>query len=143
MTDIAFHFNVADPQDYSCRLLRKALRSGARVAVTGAATTLGDLDRLLWIFEPLEFVPHWRGSRPEALPARLRETPVVLVDHPSPAAGHRILVNLGTALPEGYDAFDRVIEIVGQDDAGRTAARDRWRSYTRSGLSIERHEARP
>lgn len=142
MTDIAFHFNVADPQDYSCRLLRKALRSGARVAVTGSAATLGDLDRLLWIFEPLEFVPHWRGSRPEALPARLRETPVVLVDHPSPALGHRILVNLGADMPEEPGRFDRVIEIVSQDAADRAAARDRWRVYARNGMAIERHEVR-
>jgi hypothetical protein len=35
MTEIAFHFNVPDKLAYSCRLLRKAYLSGARVVVTG------------------------------------------------------------------------------------------------------------
>ena len=33
MTDIAFHTGIGNPLDYACRLLRKAYRSGARVAV--------------------------------------------------------------------------------------------------------------
>ncbi len=140
MTAIAFHFNAADPRDYGCRLLRKAWRSGAQVAVTADATTLNELDRQLWIFEPLEFVPHWRGTRPEALPERLQPTPVVLVDQPSPAQGHRILVNMGREVPVGFEQFERLIEVVGQDSASRNAARERWRHYASQGLTIERHE---
>ena len=30
MTEVQFHFNVPDRLVYACRLLRKALRSGAR-----------------------------------------------------------------------------------------------------------------
>ena len=61
MAAVAFHFGMADRLAYSCRLLRKASRAGARVVVTGEAATLDQLDRLLWVFDPLEFVPHWRG----------------------------------------------------------------------------------
>ena len=62
MPAVAFHFNVPERRGYVCRLLRKAWRSGARVVVTGEAAMLAEVDRLLWTFEPLEFVPHWRGG---------------------------------------------------------------------------------
>ncbi|MFM2053937.1 MAG: hypothetical protein RL456_1974 [Pseudomonadota bacterium] len=139
-TAVAFHFNVPDRRLYACRLLRKAWRTGARVAVTGEAAMLAELDRLLWTFEPLEFVPHWRGGTVEALPARLRDTPVVLLEQPSAAAGHEVLVNLGRDLPAGCTAFRRVIEIVGRDEYDRDGARQRWRAYGQLGLPIERHE---
>ena len=58
MTEIAFHVNVPDRLAYACRLLRKAVRQGARVAVTAPPATLRGLDRALWTFEPTEFVPH-------------------------------------------------------------------------------------
>ena len=58
MTDVAFHTGIANPLDYACRLLRKAYRSGARVAVHADPALLDRLDQALWTFEPLEFVPH-------------------------------------------------------------------------------------
>ena len=142
MTAVAFHFNVPDRRDYVCRLLRKALRAGAKVAVTADEHELSELDRRLWIFEPLEFVPHWRGVDPARLPHRLAATPVLLVDRATPECGHAVLVNLRETVPDGFDAFERLIEIVGQDEAGRTAARQRWRHYACAGHAIERHEVR-
>jgi DNA polymerase-3 subunit chi len=50
MTEIAFHFNAPDKLAYACRLLRKAVNSGARVVVTGDAASLQALDTLLWTF---------------------------------------------------------------------------------------------
>jgi hypothetical protein len=37
MTEIAFHFNAPDKLAYACRFARKALRSGARLVITGSA----------------------------------------------------------------------------------------------------------
>ena len=58
MTEVTFHFNVPDRPGYACRLLRKATRSGALVVVTAGAAELAGLDRLLWTFDPIEFLPH-------------------------------------------------------------------------------------
>jgi DNA polymerase-3 subunit chi len=141
MTAVAFHFGMADPLVYACRLLRKASRAGARVAVTGPRVVLERLDRQLWVFDPLEFVPHWRGERVAALPARLAATPVVLVEQVAGAeASCSVLVNLDDEVPAGAEAFDRVIEVVGADEEARALARQRWRHYARHGLAIERHE---
>ena len=51
MTEVSFHFNVPDRAEYTCRLLRKATRQGARVTVTGPGDVLSGLDRALWTFD--------------------------------------------------------------------------------------------
>ncbi|HJV94531.1 MAG TPA: DNA polymerase III subunit chi, partial [Albitalea sp.] len=81
MTEVQFHFNVPDRLLYACRLLRKALRSGAGgVAVSGPMGTLSRLDPLLWTFDPQEFIPHVHVRKPQDLPERLRRTPIWLVE---------------------------------------------------------------
>ena len=47
MTDIEFHVNVPDKLHYSCRLLRKAYRSGANAVVTAEPELLLQLDQHL------------------------------------------------------------------------------------------------
>ncbi|MEY4753946.1 MAG: hypothetical protein RJA44_1621 [Pseudomonadota bacterium] len=140
MAAVAFHFNVPSRRDHAARLLRKAYRSGARVAVTGDAALLTELDRQLWLMDPLEFIPHWRGESVAALPARLAATPIVLLRTPSPQSGHTVLVNLGETLVPGWEHFERVIEVVGRSEPERAEARQRWRAYKECGVSIEQHE---
>jgi len=141
MPAVAFHFNVPERRAYACRLLRKAWRSGARVVVTGEPAMLTEIDRLLWTFDAQEFVPHWRGPQAEALPERLQDTPVLLLDQPSPALGHDVLVNLGHEVPAHWQPYRRVIEIVSRDEFDRDRARGRWRAYGAAGARIEKHEA--
>ena len=140
MPAIAFHFNVAERSSYLCRLIRKARRSGARLVVTGERAQLDALDRLLWTFDPLEFLPHWKGRSAADLPPRLVDTPTLLLDQVGGVTPAQVLVNLREQLPDGYEAFDRVIEIVSRDGPDRAAARDRWRQYAAAGHPIERHE---
>ena len=141
MAQVEFHSGVAAPLHFACRLLRKAWRSGARVVVTGEAAMLAEVDRLLWTFEPLEFEPHWRGAGVDAVPERLRETPVLLLEQHSPALGHDVLVNLGHEVPPDWQRYRRVIEVVSRDEFDRDRARARWRHYGAAGATIEKHEA--
>ena len=140
MTHVRFHFNVADRTDYTCRLLRKATRQGVRVAVSGPAIALVGLDRALWSFDPFEFVPHVRLAAGQVLPDRLRATPVCLVERATDAPMRDVLVNFGSDTPEGFEAFERVVEVVSTTESDRIAARQRWRDYAARGLAIERHE---
>ena len=140
MTEISFHFNVPDRTAYACRLLRKALRKGAKIVVTGAPPVLADLDRALWSFDPLEFVPHVTLRPGQELAQRLRTTPVWLAADLA-QAGHRdVLVNLHDEAPTGFESFARVIEIVSTDEHDRATARQRWKHYATRGYAIERHE---
>lgn len=137
MTEVAFHFNAPDKVGYACRLLRKACGTGARVVVTGAPDVLKDLDVSLWTFSPLEFIPHCYGPGEGSAPVR---TPVVLADSPRSAPHQEVLVNLGAAVPEGFERFERLIEVVTVDDDDRLQARRRWKHYQDRGYAIVRHD---
>ena len=141
MTEITFHFNVPDRTEYACRLLRKAYRQGAHVVVTAAASALAHLDRLLWTFDPLEFLPHVMLRAGQAAAPRQGLTRLWLLEDATEAPHHGVLVNLGQdAPPTGFESYARLIEIVTPDEAERAAARQRWKHYAERGYRIERHE---
>jgi DNA polymerase III subunit chi len=138
MTEITFHFNVPDPLEYACRLVKRAAGTGAKVVVTGGAR-LAELDEALWTFSPTDFIPHCQAAAAE--PQVLRASPVVLADQARGAPHHEVLVNLGAALPEGFEKFERLNEIVSQDEAERQQARLRWKHYAARGYAIRRYDA--
>lgn len=142
MTDVAFHTGIADPLDYACRLLRKAYRSGAKVAVHGEPAALDRLDQALWTFEPLEFVPHAVLPRDGADAQRLALSPIVLVKGGAAPPACRIGVTLAGHPVEDVGGFDRLIAIVGLDPEHREAGRLRWREYERAGHAVS-HVAKP
>ncbi|MDB5819713.1 MAG: polymerase subunit chi [Rhizobacter sp.] len=141
MTEVMFHFSVADKMGYACRLLRKAARTGAKVAVTGPPDMLSRLDRELWTFDAGDFVPHAVLPDPvAALEARVRRAPIWLAKRPIDAPSHDVLVNLGESVCEGFESFRRLIEVVSLDAADRSAARQRWKHYADRGYTIVRHD---
>lgn len=137
MTDVAFHFNAPDPVAYACRLLRKAVGSGAKVVVTADEQTLNALDVALWTFSPTDFLAHCDLS---TAPSILAMSPVVLATHIHSTPHRQILLNLGTTVPQGFENFQRVIEVVALDDDSRQTARSRWKQYVDLGYAITRHD---
>ena len=138
MTEVAFHFNAPDKVGYACRLLRKAAGTGARVVVTGEPELLRELDVALWTFAPLEFVAHCLASASTA--QVLAASPVVLAESTQSTPHRQVLVNLGQPVPEGFEAFERLIEVVTLDDGDRQGARRRWKHYSDRGYAITRHD---
>jgi DNA polymerase III subunit chi len=140
MTEIAFHFNAPNKIAYACRLLRKAVGSGAKVVVTGDEETLQALDTQLWTFSALEFLPHCRADSP--LEQRMA-SPIVLaaqLDASGTLPHHQVLVNLGDGVASGYERFERTIEVVTLDEQDRHNARLRWKHYADRGYAITRHD---
>jgi DNA polymerase-3 subunit chi len=135
VTGVEFHFNAPDKVGYACRLLRKAAAKGAKVAVTADASFLRELDTVLWTFEPLEFVPHCLANAPARV---VDATPIVLCDDVKASPHHGVLVNLGGEVPEGFERFERLIEVVTQREDDRTGARERWQHYKSRGYDIKR-----
>ena len=166
MTEISFHFNAPDKLAYACRLLRKAVNGGSQVVVTAAPETLAKLDTLLWTITPLDFIAHCFADADAAL---VSASPVLLgmpmaksqgqggsfelQSSPSARAGAAsaspapnvasslpVLVNLGDAVPEGFERFERLVEVVGGSEEDRARARDRWKHYAHRGYAITRHD---
>ena len=138
MTEVAFHFNVPDKLDYARRLVRKATGTGARVVVTGEPDLLRALDQQLWTFAALEFIPHCHAASADA--RVLAASPVVLADAPRGMPHQQVLVNLGGGVPEGFEGFERLIELVACDEDDRRQARSRWKHYADRGYAIRKHD---
>ncbi len=139
MTEVEFHTGVADSVGFTCRLLRKACRQGARVLVTAPEATLRELDRQLWTFEEREFLPHVRmPGAPAAVAAR---TPVWLAGDAAAVDAPGVVVNLGAEAPTDLGAVQRLIEIVSDDPDEAARGRSRWRAYKAAGLEVRHHAA--
>lgn len=138
MTDVAFHFGAPNKLNYACRLLRKAVGSGAKVLVVADAVALHRLDADLWATSPTDFVAHCMNTADALTQQR---SPVVLANQVVYVPAQlNVLVNLADEMPDGFEKFERVIEVVGTDDADRDLARVRWRQYTERGYKILRHD---
>jgi DNA polymerase-3 subunit chi len=137
MTEVAFHFNAPDKLAYACRLLRKAVGGGARVVVTAPGEALARLNGLLWTFSQLDFIPHAVASDPDHVRAA---SPVLLTEALTGLPHRQVLLNLGVQVPDGFEQFERVIEVVALDDEDRQLARGRWKHYTDQGYAIIRHD---
>ncbi len=136
MTAIDFYAHVADPLRTVARIVVKAYRQHGSVRVlTPDAETTGALDRLLWQEPQVGFIPHCRLDSPTAA-----ETPVLIdesLEHSGPAA---VLINLRAEPPPFFSRFERLVEIVGEDDAQVLAGRTRFRFYRERGYELRTHK---
>ena len=138
MTEVAFHFGAPDRLAYTCRLLRKATSTGARLLVRSTPEMAAALDVALWNISPVDFISHCDAAAPEAVRAR---SSVVLQDAAAPLRPlWPILINLADDVPDGFEQFTRVIEVVSTDERDRGLARRRWKHYTERGYAITRHD---
>jgi len=137
VTSVAFHFNANDRLHYTCRLVRKALAAGKSLVVKAPAVLLDQFDHELWTFSATEFVPHARVGDTAAL---IRRSTVLLCESLDNAPICDVLINLAEDVPTGFEAFDRVIEVVSLDSVEREQARLRWKHYSNAGLKLIRHD---
>lgn len=138
MPTVSFHFNAPDKLDYACRFIRKAMRHEARVTVVAPLERLRQLSARLWKFGGHEFLAHAvQGDDAELLAL----APVLLLETAHDSTHHEVLLNLGGEVPQGFEAFSKVVEVVSSfDEQDRALARVRWRSYQGAGHAIERFD---
>lgn len=140
MTRIDFHFNATDKLAYACRLARKARGAGSLVVFYSSdAVFLSALDRDLWTFSALDFLPHVFAADPLAA-----VTPILLADASQGESPnlphHEVLVNLDRSHPAFFSRFERLIEVVEANHEDRVAGRARWQFYKDRGYALTRHD---
>lgn len=135
MTEIDFYSQVADKFATACRITAKARSQGLRVLIQLSDSPQSEkLDRMLWVTPALSFVPHCQSGNELAA-----VTPVLLRHFPTSDAAE-VLINLTAEVPEDFERFNRVVELVGLDDDDRAAARARWRLYQGRGCDPRNHK---
>jgi DNA polymerase-3 subunit chi len=137
MTRIEFHFNTPERLQHTCKLLRKARRQGLRIAVVGAPTTLKALGSALWRFHDESFLVH---CTEQDLPEVQQASPIALGHDPHVWGFDDVLVNLGDEVPLDFGRFKRLVEIVSNDEHGRSQARQRWKHYKSLGYELLQHD---
>jgi len=140
MTQVDFYvIPGADLQQrvqFACRLTDKAYRLGHRVYIhTDSAQQTRMLDDLLWTFKQNSFIPH--GVYQDQGDAQL---PVQIGHDSEPDASHQVLINLAPAVPLFFSRFERVAELVNNDDNVRRQSRQRYSFYKERGYPLRTHE---
>jgi DNA polymerase-3 subunit chi len=136
MTRIDFYHDVGDKLQFACRLAAKAVAQNMRVLVFAPDGGVArKIDQLLWTWQATGFLPHCHVCDPLAA-----ETPVLVANDDSALPHDQVLLNLHHEQPGFFSRFQRLIEIVGSDDADRGPARERFRFYRDRGYEIHRHD---
>ena len=136
MTQIDFYSHADNKLQVACNLCAQALERGLRVMIyTPDADTTDKLDKLMWCYPAIGFIPHCRAT--DRLAA---ETPVIIDHLAEPLPHDEVLLNLHPAFPPFFSRFQRLIEIVGTDEKDSRAGRERFRFYRDRGYEIRHHD---
>ena len=138
MTEVTFYTFADDPLDVARRVAAKAHGQGKQVMIYAPDATVADaIDRLLWTTPALGFVPHCRDS--DALAS---ETPVLIGTDAGSLRAADVMINLHPEPPPAFARFERLVEIIGQDETGREQGRARYRFYQTRGYALKTHDLR-
>ena len=140
MTSIDFYFNAEDRLQVACRLAGKAMKQNQRLLIYAPdAETASRIDKLLWTWPAIGFVPHCAVHA-----ALAAETPVLIASEVGTDAQTppdcEVLLNLGADCPPHFERFPRLLEVVSAEEDDKARGRNRFRYYRERGYAIANHD---
>ncbi|MBV1790551.1 DNA polymerase III subunit chi [Marinobacterium sp. D7] len=129
----------ADPDSrelFLCRLCEKILGLGLRIYIhMPSEEDAARLDQRLWAFRADAFVPHVILGQTPAAP--------IEIGHGEQRPNHReVFINLALSLPEDAFEFQRIVEIVVQEDSILEATRQNYQRCRDRGVELHRNDMR-
>lgn len=119
----------------ACKLVEKAHRQQLHTYIhTDAPSTSMQLDDLLWVFNDLAFIPH------ALAPANNAEVRVWIGHDHEPMEHCDFLINLSNEVPSFFARFERMAEILDQEEPILLAGRKRYPFYRDRGYNLEYHQ---
>jgi DNA polymerase-3 subunit chi len=120
----------------ACRIAEKAWKQGHKVLIHAASENdARHIDRLLWTYRELSFVPHAIGNGDND-----DVNPVLISPGLTASPLHDVLINLDVNTPAYFSQFERVAELIDHDPAYRASGRDRYRFYRERGYPLYKHD---
>ena len=114
------------------QLVQKALTQGQQVlCLMPDSDSVKALDSHLWDHQSSSFLPHGSGTE---------SAPIAVSCDLDPGDHHQILINLQPGIPTWFSRFDRVIEIIYQDDEYEQSKRDNFLFYKQRGYALSYHD---
>ncbi len=143
MTQVDFYLIQQPAQEdrmvFACRLCEKAMSQGMKIYIhTGSEKAAQDMDDLLWSFKPESFIPHAIVGLDEDLDAD-EEIPVFIGFGASCSISATLLINLSEEIPAFHDQFERIAEIVPNQEAAKSKLREHWNIYKTKGFDLKHH----
>jgi DNA polymerase-3 subunit chi len=137
MTLVGFYVVQASGENQrlhvAARLADKAFARGHRIFINATNESQArELDELLWSFRPASFLPH-------ALHGEEQSDRIAIGWGQDPVDHNDLLINLQLDIPAFFSRFQRVAEVVTQDEASLSALRESWKFYKDRGYQLEKH----
>jgi len=121
----------------ACRLSEKACHSNTATFIHTQTDEHSQLlDKLLWTFKEHSFIPHQLYNHEDATK---QELPVLIGHDVEPEKNFDLLINLDNKIPGFFSRFERVIEIVTNDEQQRELSRKHYTFYKDRGYIINTH----
>lgn len=137
MTRVEFYFNVEDKLAQVAELCSKAFAKGRQLTVFTPDDAVSEqLRQQLWAGVPTSFLPSMLPHEPNA-----HFSPIVLDANGDNLLQDDILINLQSAHPPFFSRFRYLVELVGNDEADKVAARARYKFYRDRGYQIKSTDA--
>ena len=138
MTRVDFYLTQNKPLITACKLAEKAARQGHHIYIhTADEPQAQQLDKLLWTFNQSSFVPHALVD----VNKKINAADKVMIGHDhEPEFKHDVMINLAATIPAFFSRFERVAEIVSNDEEQRQQARQRFKYYRDRGYELDTHE---
>ena len=138
MTKVDFYTGSSDKLRTACQLSHKAMQNGLRVLLhTPDETITETLDKLLWHYPATAFIPHCRSDD-----AAANEMPVVLGHQQETFPHSELLISLHTTCLPFFSRFERVIEIVSDNEEDARTGRERYKFYKDRGYEMRHFDLR-
>lgn len=132
MTKVDFYTGSIDKLRTACQLSHKAMQHGLRTVISlPDAASCDALDRLLWQYPDTAFIPHARFDAPDA-----ERAAVILSYDNDTFLRHDLLISLHNECLPFFSRFERLIEIIGTDEADSRRGRERYKFYRDRGYEM-------
>lgn len=113
-----------------CQLCQKAWENKQHtLLLTQSAEQSAHLDQKLWTFDDDSFVPHDCELEDDF------KTPILIHNAPTAHADRPLLINLAQQIPDYFAQFERVIELVTEDN--KQLAREHYSFYKQRGYPLQ------
>jgi DNA polymerase-3 subunit chi len=137
VTIVDFYTGSEDKLRTACQLSHKAMQNGLRVLLHAPDEATADkLDKLLWHYPPTSFLPHCHNHAADAA------TMPVVIGSDENLPHSELLISLHNACLPFFSRFERVIEIVTQDEIDAKFGRERYSFYKDRGYELRHFDLR-
>ena len=123
-------------QKFACRLADKAFHQGYRILIqTENAEESQLIDDMLWTFNEDSFLPHALYTDSDN-----NEHPIVISHQAGSHKNFQTMINLSSITPAEANRFDRIAEILNQQEERKQTGRKHYKIYKDQGCELYHHE---